>query len=448
MLNESTADMLDLETPKNYDLPGPKAKAVLEKQAKYLSPSISTPMPLVWESAKDCLVTDVDGHVFIDFTSGVLVTNTGHCHPKIVSAIQEQAGKLINCYDSAHPLRSEFVEKLASLMPEDLKCALVLSSGSEAIDAALKIARAATGRQEIIAFDGAFHGRTFGAMSVGGMIGSKRGFGPLVPGVLRAPFPDYFRCLPNETPEDVDARCLEALERLMMSQSTGSVAALITESYQGGGGSLVPSARFMQALRAFCSRHDILMIMDEVQSSFARTGKLFAFEHFGIVPDILVLGKGIASGLPTAAVVARTPIMAELKPGSLSSTYGANPLSCAAGIASIEVIQEERLAENAAGIGELMVARLRALQDRHRTVGDVRGMGLALAVELVTDRETREPNPAMAQEFVRRALRSGLSVMAPIGRHGNVLRIAPPLTITKELANAGLDIIEATLQRF
>jgi 4-aminobutyrate aminotransferase len=433
---------------KNYVLPGPKGAVILERQEQYLSPSISTPMPLVWDHAEDCIVTDVDGNRFIDFSAGVLVTNTGHCHPKVVKAVQAQAAILLNCYDSAHPLRSEFVEKLAGLMPEDLKRVLVLSSGSEAIDAALKIARAATGKQEIVAFDGAFHGRTYGAMSVGGLTSTKRGFAPLMPGVLRAPFPDYYRTLRGEAPADVDARCLDTLERLMTVQSSGSVAALITEAYQGGGGSLVPSLDFVKGLRAFCNRHSLLLIYDEVQASFGRTGTMFAFEQYGIVPDIVVLGKGIASGLPTAAVVARRSIMDGLKRGSLSSTYGANPLCCAAGIASIEIIQEERLAENAAKIGALMMGRLNDMKDRHRKVGDVRGIGLALAVEFVQDKQSKEPDAEMAQQFVRRLLSGGLSVMAPIGRFGNVLRIAPPLTISAELANEGLDVIEACLQQF
>jgi 4-aminobutyrate aminotransferase len=433
---------------KNYVLPGPKAKAILEKQELYLSPSISTPMPLVWEAAKDCIVTDVDGNTYIDFSSGVLVTNTGHCHPKVVKALQEQVMRLLNCYDSAHPLRSEFVEKLADLMPEDLKRVLVLSSGSEAIDAALKIARVATGKQEIIGFDGAFHGRTFGAMSVGGMASTKRGFGPLMGGVLRAPFPDYYRARSDETPETVDARCLEALERVMASQSTDSVAALITEAYQGGGGSLVPSVNFIKGVRDFCDRHDLLLIYDEVQSSFGRTGTLFAFEQYGIIPDIVVLGKGIASGLPTAAVVARRSIMDGLKRGSLSSTYGANPLSCAAGIASIEIIKEEHLVENARSIGCQMMQRLNIMKERHRRVGDVRGLGLALGVEFVKDKETKEPDPELTKQFVLRLLSGGLSVMAPIGNYGNVLRIAPPLTISEQLANEGLDIMEACLQQF
>lgn len=429
----------------NYQIPGPNGTAVLDVQEQFLSPSISTPMPLVWASAKGCIVTDVDGNTYIDFTSGVLVTNTGHCHPKVVKAVQDQAAILLNCYDSAHPLRSRFVEKLASLMPEDLKRVLVLSSGSEAIDAALKIARVSTGKHEILAFDNAFHGRTFGGMAVGGMQGSKAGFGPMLPGILRAPFPDYYRM--DGTEEEIDTRCLEALETALRTQSTGQVAALITEAYQGGAGSIVASRRFMQGLRDFCDRHGILMIFDEVQASFGRTGRMFAFENYGIVPDIVVLGKGIASGLPTAAVVARRSIMDGLKRGSLSSTYGANPLSCAAGIASIEIIQDEQLAQRADLLGHLFRRRLEAIKERHRFIGDVRGMGLALAVEFVKDKQSKEPHPEFAKLFVRELLNSGLSAMAPIGRFGNVLRIAPPLTISDEMANEGLDIIERLLQQ-
>jgi 4-aminobutyrate aminotransferase len=433
---------------KNYVLPGPKAKAILATQAKYLSPSITTPLSMVWDHATDCSVFDVDGNEFIDFSSGVLVTNTGHCHPRVVKAIQEQAARLINCYDSAHPLRSAFVEKLAGLMPEDLKCVLPLSSGSEAIDAAVKIARAVSGKYEVIAFDGAFHGRTYMAMSVGGLAGTKRGFGPLVPGILRAPFPDYYRLQPGEAPEEADARCLGALESILLHQSAGSVGALITEPYQGGAGSIVPSAAFLQGVRAFCDRHDILFILDEVQSSFGRTGRMFAFEHFGIVPDIVVLGKGIASGIPMAAIVAREPLMKKLKPNSLSSTYGGNPIACSAGIASIDVILEERLAERSRTVGGMMMRRLDVMKQRHRLVGDVRGVGLAIAVELVKDKATKEPNPDMARQLAEALLCGGLSVMAPIGKHANILRISPPLTIKEEVASDGLDIIESTLQRF
>lgn len=433
---------------KNYSLPGPEAERILAQQARHLSPSISTPFPLVWDRATDSTVTDVDGNEFIDFSSGVLVTNTGHCHPKVVEAVQKQAAKLINCYDSAHPLRAEFCERLAGLMPEDLKTVLLLSSGSEAVDAAIKIARVTTGKHEIIAFENAFHGRTYMAMSVGGMAGPKRGFGPMVPGILRAPFPDYFRAPDGESREETDARALAGLEATLNSQSAGSIAALITEPYQGGAGSIVPSIGYMNALRAFCDRHEILFVLDEVQSSFGRTGRMFAFDYYDFVPDIVVLGKGIASGLPAAAVIARDRIMKQLKPSSLSSTYGGNPLSCAAGLASIDVIEAEGLVERADRIGNRMMERLGVMRDRHRKAGDVRGMGLALALEFVKDKDQKEPDADTARAFALDLLSAGVSVMAPIGPHRNVIRIAPPLTISDELADEGIDIMEAVLQRF
>jgi 4-aminobutyrate aminotransferase len=432
---------------KNYVLPGPKAKAILETQAKYLSTSMAAPLPIVWDRAEDCTVIDVDGNEFIDFTSGVLVTNTGHCHPTVVKAIQTQAARLINCYDSAHPLRSEFAAKLAALMPEDLKSIFLLSSGSEAIDTAIKLGRVATGKHEVIAFEGAFHGRTFGAMSVNGLLGSKSGFGPLLPGILRSPFPDYYRSN-GETPDQVDQRILTALESVLATQSSGSVGSLIMEPYQGASGSIVPSDGFVREVRAFCDRHGIVLIFDEVQSSFGRTGKLFAFEHFSVIPDIVVLGKGIASGIPAAAVIARTSIAAKVKPHSLSSTYGGNPISCAAGIASIEVVLREQLPDRAAKTGQQMKARLEILKDRHRMLGDVRGMGLALALEFVSDKQTKEPNSKLAREFAQQLLRSGVAVMAPIGPNGNILRVSPPLTISEKAVNDGLDIVEALLQRF
>lgn len=431
---------------KKYSLPGRKAKEILDRQAKYLSPSITAPTSLVWERAEDCVVTDIDGNTFIDFSSGVLVTNTGHCHPRVVEAVQEAAGSLINCYDAAHPLRADLVEKLSSLMPEDLKRVLLLSTGSEAVEAAIKVARSYSGRFEIISFQGAFHGRTYMAMSVAGLAGVKRGFGPLVPGVLHAPFPYYYRRLPGETEEDVDARCLAAVERLIETESAGSIAALITEPYQGAAGSLVPSKSFIQSLRRLCDDNDILFIFDEVQSSFGRTGSLFAFEHYDIVPDIITLAKGIASGVPTSAVIGRSPIMETLKPGSLSSTFGGNPISCAAALASIEVILDEDLSLNSAKIGDLMLSRLEQMKEEFELIGDVRGSGLAIAVELVRDRKTKEPAPEEARELVDRLIERGLALIPPIGLFGNVIRISPPLTIPEELATEGLDILEAVLR--
>lgn len=425
--------------------PGPKAQAVLAKQARYLSPSVSEPLPLVWDHAEDCTVWDVDGNSFIDFCSGVLVLNTGHSHPKVVKALQEQVGKLINCYDSPHPLRSDFAEALANLMPEDLHRVLFMSSGSEAIDAAIKLARHYTHRYEILSFYGAFHGRTYLPMSVGGKRSIKSSFGPFVPGMLHAPFPYCYRCPINKSPDSCEIACFDFIERVLESTSAGSLAAVITEPYQGASGGIFPPKEWMQRVRELARSLDALFIFDEVQSCFGRTGMMFAFEQYDIVPDIVCLAKGLASGVPASAVVARNHIMESLSPGSISSTYGGNPLVCAAGLASIEVIQEEKLADNAARIGSMMMERLNEIQQKYPIIGDVRGMGLAQGIELVRDRKTKEPAAAETKALIEESIRRGLALIPPIGFHSNVIRFAPPLTVTEQLANRGMDIFESAL---
>jgi 4-aminobutyrate aminotransferase / (S)-3-amino-2-methylpropionate transaminase / 5-aminovalerate transaminase len=426
--------------------PGPKARAVLEKQAKYLAPSVSEPIPLVWDHAKDCTVWDVDDNSYIDFCSGVLVLNTGHSHPKVVKALQDQVGKLINCYDSPHPLRSEFAEAIAKLMPENLHRVLFLSSGSEAIDAAVKISRAYTGRYEILSFYGAFHGRTYMPMSVGGKGAIKRPFGPFVPGILHAPFPYCYRCPFKATYPECDLVCFDFIERTLECTSGGSLAAAITEPYQGASGGIFPPKEWVQRLRQLCTDRNMLFIFDEVQSCFGRTGTMFAFEQYGVVPDIVTLAKGLASGVPASAVVARNEIMESLKAGSISSTYGGNPLVCAAGLASIEIIQEERLAQNAAHIGRVMIDHMLDIQKRYPIIGDVRGMGLAQGIELVRDRKTKEPAGTETTFLVEESIRRGLALIPPIGFYGNVIRFAPPLTISEAMAHQGLDLFESALK--
>lgn len=427
--------------------PGPKGQEVLRKQARYLAPSVSEPLPLVWDHAADCVVWDVDGNSYIDFSAGVLVVNTGHSHPKVVKAIQEQAGRLINCYDTPHPLRSEFAERIAGLMPEDLKRVLFLSSGSEAIDAAVKISRAYTGRYEILSFYGAFHGRTYMPMSVGGKRAIKSPFGPFVPGVLHAPFPYCYRCPFDRTYPQCGLTCFAFVERTLEATSGGSLACVITEPYQGASGGIFPPPEWVRRLRELATSLGAMFIFDEVQSGFGRTGTMFAFEQYDIVPDVVCLAKGLASGVPASAVVARDSIMESLRPGSISSTYGGNPLVCAAGLASIEVIEEEHLADNAARVGKSMLDRLSDIQKKHPIVGDVRGMGLAQGIELVRDPKSKEPADRETQAVVEDAIRHGLALIPPIGFYGNVIRFAPPLTITEEMAQKGLDIFEATLAR-
>lgn len=430
------------------DLPGPKAKEYLALSAQYEPHSMSEQVPCVWARAEGATVTDVDGNTFIDFSSGVLVMNVGHCHPQHVAAIQEQAALVLNAYDFVTPPRVELAKKLVDLTPPNLDKAIILTTGTETIEAAVKMARRFTGKPEIISFYGGFHGRTYMSMSVGGKRGVKKGFGPMVPGVIHAPFPDYYRPpVEGMTEEQVDRYCLEQLDLLLDTVSTGEVGAVLTETYQGAAGSRVPSKRFMQGLQAWCAAHDALLIIDEVQASFGRTGKMFGFEHFDIAPHLLCLGKGISCGVPCAAVVGESRIMDALEPGSISSTNGGNPLSCRAALASIRLIEEERLAENAARVGDAMMQRCKRMQERSPILGDVRGMGLALGLEFVKDKKTKEPAPDLTRRVVDACYRRGLLLIAPIGFHGNVIRIAPPLMISDELAQIGLDIFEEVLTK-
>ncbi|MCS7253870.1 MAG: aspartate aminotransferase family protein [Armatimonadota bacterium] len=423
------------------ELPGPKSRQYLELSRRYESRSLSDQVPVVWERAEGAVVEDVDGNRFIDFTSGVLVMNVGHCHPKHVAAIREQAGKLLNCYDFANVPRIMLSKKLVELTPPNLDRAFILTTGSEAIEAAIKIARRYTGRHEIISFHGAFHGRTYACMSVGGKMGVKRRFGPMLPGIHFAPFCYCYRCVFDKTYPQCNCYCLSYLDWLVETETTGDVAAVIVETYQGAAGSIIPPVEWMQRLEAWCRERDVLLIVDEVQASFGRTGKMFCFEHYGITPNLLCLGKGISCGVPCSAVVGESRIMDILEPGSMSSTNGGNPLSCAAALASIEIVEREGLCENAAKVGSKMLEQLKEVEKEHEIVGEARGIGLAIAVEIVKDKTSKEPAPDLTKLIIRRAFEKGLLLIAPIGLFGNVIRIAPPLVITWELAERGLKIL-------
>jgi 4-aminobutyrate aminotransferase len=429
------------------ELPGPRARAVVEQSLRYEPRSMSDQVPAVWQRAEGCFVEDVDGNVFLDFSSGVLVANVGHSHPRVVAAIREQAGEVINCYDFVTEWRARLAGRLVEITPDPLDRAFIVTTGSEAVEAALKIARRATGRREIVAFHGAFHGRTYGAMSVGGNRSGAgaRGFGPFLPGVVLAPFPNCYRCPCGLAPDDCGRECFGLFERTVAAESENDIAAVIVESYQGAAGSIVPPAEWMQALERWCRERDVVLIMDEVQASFGRTGRMFGFEHFGVTPNLLCLGKGISSTVPLAALVGEARLMDVLEPGSLSSTHGGNPLCCRAGLASIDVIRDEHLAENAARVGEVVLARLREMVAQYSAAGDARGLGLALALEIVRDKRTKEPDPDRAKAIVRECYQRGLLMIAPIGTHGNVLRISPPLVITEEQALTGCRIIADAL---
>ncbi len=416
------------------EIPGPRSREVLEISRRYEPRSMSEQAPVVWDHAEGAIVTDVDGNTFIDFTSGVLVTNIGHSHPHHVAEIQAQAASLMNSYTFVNPWRARLAQKLIEITPPSLDRAFILTTGSEATEAAIKMARNATGRHEVIAFHGAFHGRTYGAMAAGGKAGVKKGFGPVLPGFLHAPFPYCYRCPFGSTPDHCKLHTTEYLDWLLETESVGDVAALITEPYQGGSGSITPPPGWLKRVFEWCQERDIVFILDEVQSSFGRTGTMFAFEQEGFVPNLVCLGKGIGSGVPISAVVGESRIMDALEPGSMSSTNGA--------VASIEVIEREDLPGRARALGRRMAEGLEEIAQSSRCIGEVRGQGLVWGLELVRDKGTREPAKELAKEVAIEACRRGLLMIAPIGFHGNVLRIAPPLVITEDLLSQALAILK------
>jgi len=430
------------------DLPGPKCAAVKARSKQVEPASMSEQVPVVWDEAERCYVKDLDGNVFLDFSSGVLVANAGHSHPAIVKAVQEQAAKVINCYDFPTEARVKLAEKLVEITPEHLEWAFLLSTGSESTEAAIKLARKFTGKYEIISFWGAFHGRTYGAMTIGGKHSGSgtAGFGPFLPGVHHVPFPYCYRCPFGKTYPDCKLQCFTFLEEAYDYLTEHRVAAVIVETYQGGAGSIIAPAEWWRRLQDWCRKHEALLIIDEVQASFGRTGKLFGFEHYGVEPDLLCLGKGISSSLPVAALMGRGEMRRVLPPGSLSSTHGGNPLGAVAALANIEVILKEKLAANAAELGRYALERLQAAAERYPILGQARGMGLALALEIVESPVTRKPSPKLARALVEYCYQRGLLLIAPIGTFGNCVRIAPPLVITKNELAQGLDILEAGLK--
>jgi len=427
----------------SQDFPGPKAQAILAQAHRYEPHSMSEQVPVVWKKADGVYVEDVDGNVFLDFTSGVLVVNAGHSHPRIVEAIRDQSSQVINCYDFANEYRSSLAKKLVEITPANLDKAFLLSTGGEATEAAMKMARRYTGKQTILSFTGAFHGRTYGAMSAGGKHSgaSTKGFGPFLPMVSHAYFPYCYRCLFGKEYPGCRCACLQSLDMVLETQTEGNVACVITETYQGGAGSILPPREWMLGLEAWCKDHDALLIIDEVQASFGRTGKLFGFEHHGIQPHLLCLGKGISSSVPLSAVVGESRIMDCLEPGTLSSTHGGNPLCARAGLANIDVILEEKLPQNAASMGEILASGFQSMKNELEILGDVRGQGLVWGLEIVKDKTSKEPNPGAAKSVVHAACRKGLLMIAPIGMYGNVLRIAPPLVIDRERIEQGLDLL-------
>jgi 4-aminobutyrate aminotransferase / (S)-3-amino-2-methylpropionate transaminase / 5-aminovalerate transaminase len=428
--------------------PGGSANNTIRKYRNYVMTGfVKSVTPIVVEKASGAVVTDVRGREYLDCFAGISVVNAGHCNPEVAAAAKEQIGKLIHCSSYLYHVQptADLAEKIAQLAPRGLTKTFFGNGGAEAIEGALKLARLYTGKHEYIALQGSFHGRSWGALSVSGNQSRKKRGGPYAPGISFAPVPYIFRSEWRHDAEEFGRRCAAALEEVIRFSTSGDVAAFIAEPVMGEGGIIVPPGNYFKEVKKVLDRHGILFIADEVQCGFARTGKMFAVEHFGVVPDILVMAKGIADGFPLSAFTARAEIAAAFKPGDHLSTFGGNPVSCAAALANIEFMQRENICGHTAEMGRYAVSRFRELQQDHPLIGDVRGLGLMIGLELVT---TGGSTPAVAEaEAVRDAcFREGLLIGVG-GIDGNVLRFQPPLVITRQQIDRAVGLLARALKK-
>lgn len=426
-------------------IPGPNSEAILN-QAKINEPkSMADQVPVVWDHAEGVWITDVDGNNFLDFTSGVLVTNVGHSHPKHVKAIKDQASRLMNCYSFPTPERVKLSSGLVDILPENIDKVFLLNTGSEATEAAIRIAKRYSGKHEILAFSGAFHGRTYGAMSVSGNISTRRKFGPAVPGGIIAPYGNCFRCIYDKKFPECDYHCIKMLDRLIETNSSGDLGSVIVEPYQGSAGFIFPPKGWLKELEKWASERKLLLIIDEVQASFGRTGKFFAVEWEDIKPQMICLGKGLGSGIPTSAVGGESKVFECMAPGELSSTNGGSPISSAASLAVLEIMKEENLAENARVVGKYLLERLNELWKKYEFIGDVRGMGLVIGMEFVNNKKENKPAAETCKKIIARCAELGL-MLGRVGMYGNVIRVAPPLIIKKEECDIAVDIFDRAMK--
>lgn len=396
--------------------------------------------PIEVEDAHGTTITGADGKKYLDCFSGISVVNAGHNHPKVVAAAKAQMDKLVHCctYVYYNPPAGKLAKRLAEIMPGKLQKTFFSNSGAEAIEGAMRLAKQFTGKKELIALTQSFHGRTAGTLSITGNRARKQGSGPYLSGVAWAPAPYTYRCpFKTSSPDDCAAACAEGIEDAICSQSSGDVAAFIAESVLGEGGIIVPPDNYFKYAKAVCDKHGILFICDEVQSGFGRCGKMFAIEHYGVEPDIMCTAKGIADGFPLGAFTARADVGGAFKPGDHLSTFGGNPVSCAAALANIEVLLEEKLCDNAAARGAQIMKRLQAMKSP--LIGEVRGKGLMIGVELVKD---KQKTPAVAEtKEVRRLCREAGVLVGAGGTFANVIRIQPPLVLTAAEADRICDVV-------
>jgi 4-aminobutyrate aminotransferase len=430
-------------------LPGPKARAIIQKDRALLSPSFTRSYPLVAAKGYDVWMEDPDGNIFLDFTSGIAVTSTGHCHPQVVRAIQKQAERLLHMSgtDFYYENQVELANKLAKHAPGKFKKRVFFTnSGTEAVEAAFKLARYKTKRERMISFFGAFHGRTLGALSLtGSKVRQKENFGSLVPGVTHVGYGYCYRCPYNLTYPDCNLYSAgDYLEQVLFKKTVPphEVAAVIVEPIQGEGGYVVPPPGWLEKLRAVTRKYGILLIADEVQCGMGRTGKMFASEHWGIEPDIITLAKGIASGMPLGAMIARADLM-DWEPGSHANTFGGNPVACAAALETVDLL-ETKLLKNTKVVGDYLKSKLNEFPRKYPIVGDVRGLGLMVGVELVKNRTTKLPAAKERDLVIEKAFQKGLLLL---GCGESSIRFCPPLTVTKQHVDTAVAILEECFKK-
>ena len=428
------------------ETPGPLSKKMHERASRYmkgLSEQVRL-FPVCFEEGSGIMLRDVDGNRYLDFSSGIYVTSLGHCHPRVSEAVSRWAGRLMNCHDFTTPVKEKLLEKMAAVLPGKLNAMQFYSDGTSAVEAGLRAARAATGKHEFISCFRDFHGKSMGAVSCAQMVrGDVFSYGPSrAPGFYMVPRPNPYRPLFSKPDGSIDTdRYISFYEEFIRESTVGNVAAFVLEPVQGWGGSVFPPDDFFPKLKAFCEKRKILLFSDEVLAGMGRTGEWVTLSHWNVTPDIITFGKSFGNGFPVTAMVVKEEYGDALNKISASSSYGGNPMACAAALASIEVIEEEGILENVRKVGDVFMKRMNKMKENHPIIGDVRGKGFLLGIELVKDKKTREPFNEAGKLVYQKAFRKGLAWIPA----GHILRMSPPLIMDKEYAMKGMDIIEESI---
>ena len=422
--------------------PGPLSKELHNRAIKHMKGYSSqvTQFPVVFEKGNGNTITDVDGNSYIDFSAGIYCNSTGHCHPKVVEKTKECVGKLMNCHDFTTPIKTYFLEMLSSILPGDLKYIQLFCAGTEAVEAALRAVRVVKdGNYEMFSFWGDWHGKTSAAMSLSSL--GNTVFGPRFAGCHLSPVPNCFRCPFKLSYPSCNLVCMDILEGTIDNEGTGAQAAVVMEPIQGYSGSIIYKDEILPRVSKICKERDMLLVVDEVLSGMGRTGKMFCIEHYDVVPDILVFGKGTAGGFPLSGFAIKEEYGYALEKMSASTTYGGNPMACAAAYATLQVFEEENILDNVNRVGTFILGKLKEMKANHKIIGDVRGKGLLLAIDLVKDRDSNEPFIEAGKMVYEIAFKKGLAWIAA----ENILRLAPPLIMTEDLALKALEIIDEAI---